>query len=113
MRRERLLLDEMISAAERIVELVADDAEDEIAADRTRREAVLWNYTVLGEAASQLTDEFTEQHPQVEWRRPIQLRNRIVHGYWSIDLSILVHNAKEQLADFVAQIRTVREKFDE
>jgi uncharacterized protein with HEPN domain len=113
MRRERLLLDEMIGAVERIVELVNDRTQDQIAADRTGRDAVLWNYTVLGEAASQLTSEFTEQHPGVEWRRPTQLRNRIVHGYWSIDLSILVHNAHEQLPEFLAQLRAVRDAVGE
>jgi uncharacterized protein with HEPN domain len=41
MPRERLLLDEMISAVERIIELVDDRIEDQIAADRTTRDAAV------------------------------------------------------------------------
>ena len=41
MQRDRLLVDEMIDAAERIVELVGASTADEIGANRDRRDAVL------------------------------------------------------------------------
>ena len=37
----------------------------------------------------------------------IRLRNRIVHGYWSIDLEVLHTTATEQLPAFTANLRTV------
>jgi uncharacterized protein with HEPN domain len=39
--------------------------------------------------------------------QPIRLRNRIVHGYWSIDLEVLHKTATEQLPAFTANLRTV------
>jgi uncharacterized protein with HEPN domain len=50
MRRDLLLLGEMIDAVEQIQHLAADIAVDELASRRERRDALLWNYTVLGEA---------------------------------------------------------------
>ena len=47
------------------------------------------------------------RHDGVEWRRPAQLRNRIVHGYWSIDLEILVSTAHDDLQAFVESVRSV------
>jgi uncharacterized protein with HEPN domain len=41
------------------------------------------------------------------WQQPIGLRNRIVHGYWSIDLEVLHTTATEQLPAFTANLRTV------
>ena len=58
MQREVLLLDEMIGAANRIIELVDGRSIDELEADRDGRDAMLWNYTVLGEAAGQLPAGF-------------------------------------------------------
>jgi uncharacterized protein with HEPN domain len=37
----------------------------------------------------------------------MRLRNRIVHGYWSIDLEVLHTTATEQLPAFVASLRSV------
>jgi uncharacterized protein with HEPN domain len=50
MRRDVLLLEEMIQAAARAVVLVEGVAVEDLAADRVCRDALLWNFTVLGEA---------------------------------------------------------------
>ncbi len=80
MRRELLLLREMIEAA-RIREVIGDLDAAGLGADVLRREAVLWNYTVLGEASSQVPLELKEAHSEIGWAQAIRLRNRIVHGY--------------------------------
>jgi uncharacterized protein with HEPN domain len=38
---------------------------------------------------------------------PVRLRNRIVHGYWSIDVAVLHTTAREQLPDFTEDLRQV------
>ena len=105
--REAVLLGEMIDAAEQAQQLVAGLDVEAIETDRQRRDALLWNFTVLGEAAAQLPDEFKRAHPRVNWARPSQLRNRIVHGYWSIDLEILHATASDDLPAFIAQLKAV------
>ena len=84
MQRDILLLTEMIDAAEQAQRLAAGVTVSELEADRQRRDALLWNFTVLGEAAGQLSDEVKDQFPDIAWQQPARLRNRIVHGYWSI-----------------------------
>ena len=108
MRRDLLLLDEMIEAAERVQALCDGVTADDLETDRLRRDAVLWNFTVLGEAAGQLSEDLRSDHAEVAWRRPIELRHRIVHGYWSIDTAILVSTAQHDLARFVDDLRAVR-----
>ena len=47
MPRDVLLLEEMIEAAGQAVALVQGVTVSEVAADRMRRDALLWNFTVL------------------------------------------------------------------
>lgn len=56
MQRDRLLLGEAIDAAERLVELTAERTPADFDTDRDRRDALLWNFTVLGEAVAQLSE---------------------------------------------------------
>lgn len=65
MRRDILLLTEMIEAAEHPQQLAADVTVSELEADRQRRDALLWNFTVLGEAAGQLSSETRESFPDI------------------------------------------------
>jgi len=113
MRRDVLLLTEMIEAAEQAQALTGGVTVSDLEADRQRRDALLWNFTVLGEAAGQLSDEIKTQYPQVAWQQPARLRNRIVHGYWSIDMEILHTTATEQLPEFAAALRLVLSDLDE
>ncbi len=38
-----------------------------------RSDSLLWNFTVLGEAAARLSDELKERFPDVPWLRPGRL----------------------------------------
>lgn len=107
MQRDILLLTEMVDAAEQAQQLTADMTVGQLEADRQRRDALLWNFTVLGEAAGQLSAEVKDKFPDIAWQQPIRLRNRIVHGYWSIDLEVLHTTATEQLPAFTASLRYV------
>ena len=107
MQRDVLLLTEMIDAAEQAQQLTAHITVSQLEADRQRRDALLWNFTVIGEAAGQLSAEVKDKFPDMPWQQPIRLRNRIVHGYWSIDLEVLHTTATEQLAAFTASLRTI------
>ena len=55
MRRDILLLEQMIEAADQAVALVEGVSVQDLAADPIRRDALLWNFTVLGEASAQLS----------------------------------------------------------
>ena len=56
MQRDILLLTEMIDAAEQAQQLVNGVTVRGLEADRQRRDPLLWNFTVLGEAAGRLSD---------------------------------------------------------
>jgi uncharacterized protein with HEPN domain len=104
MRRELLLLREMRDAALAIRDLVGDRSVEQVEADAMRRSALLWHFTVLGEAASQVPSEAKDLHPQIPWRAATRLRNRIVHGYWDIDVDTLVATAVDDLPGMVTEL---------
>jgi uncharacterized protein with HEPN domain len=106
--RDVFLLEEMIEAADRAVALVEGLTVEDVTADRMRRDALLWNFALLGEAVTQLSQELKDRFPEVPWRQPARLRNRIIHGYWSIDLDVVHTTAGKQLPGFVAELRRVR-----
>ena len=111
MRREALLLVEMVDAARQAMTLVAG-RDDALREDRLRRDALLWNFMVLGEASSQLPAEFKADHPEVNWARPAQLRHRIVRGYWSMDMDVLITTAELDLPSFVERLEDVLREID-
>jgi uncharacterized protein with HEPN domain len=44
---------------------------------------------VIGQAATRLSPEFRQAHPEIPWREIISTRNRIIHGYDKVKLDII------------------------
>lgn len=81
---------------------------DDPTSDRDLLDALLWNFTVLGEAARAVSDELKAAHPEVPWSDPVRLRNRIVHGYWSVDLDVLTSTARTDLPTLIKALERIR-----
>ncbi len=54
--------------------------------DEKTQAAILYQFTICGEAVRRLSTAFREQHPEIEWSQVIAFRNRITHDYSNIDL---------------------------
>jgi len=85
MRREVVYLEDIFRAAGDIAGFVAGKMPADLDKDTQLRNAILFSLTVIGEAANSLTAEFHARHAEVRWRDVIAVRNRIVHGYFSLD----------------------------
>ena len=70
---------------------------------KVRVDAVLWNFTVLGEACNQSGQK--EHFPAISWEKPIAMRNRVVHGYWSADHQILLDTVQDDLPILITQLK--------
>lgn len=107
MQRDSLLLGEMIEACERIASLAArfDPAASD--PERDLMDALLWNFTVLGEASGQVSTELKSAHPEVPWADPVRLRNRIVHRYWSVEPDVLLSTARDDVPALLSGLRSV------
>lgn len=107
MRRDAVLLAEIVDAVGRILELTAGPSAAEIEVAPDRRDSLLWNFTVLGEAVSQLSVGLKADHPAIPWTDASRLRNRVVHSYWSVDFEVLIATARDDLPLFLAGVESV------
>jgi uncharacterized protein with HEPN domain len=52
---------------------------------------------IIGEASSNLSYEFREQHSNVLWRRMKDTRNFLIHEYFSVNLKVVWDTCKNDL----------------
>jgi uncharacterized protein with HEPN domain len=62
---------------------------------------------VLGEAANRIPPEQHSPYPGIPWRRLIGLRNRLIHDYDRVDLSILWEIVTRDLPALVGELDTI------
>ncbi len=72
-------------AARRIGEFIKDTTFEQFLQDDKTWSAVLFQIEVIGEAVKRLSDSLRDQHPEIPWPQMAAMRNRVIHGYDSID----------------------------
>jgi uncharacterized protein with HEPN domain len=82
----------MVQACDDIAAAIAGISVEAFIADKLRHKAVIRDLEILGEAGSQLPQEVRTLAPAVPWRRIVDMRNKLIHGYSGLDLGI-VHRA--------------------
>ena len=108
-RRFRLFVEDMLNAAETLVELAGELSGEELASDIARKDRILWNFTVLGEASRNIPDAIKATYPGINWRKAADFRNRIVHGYTSVHWKIVHHTIHKQLPPMIAELKLMLE----
>ncbi len=73
--------------------------------DLTLERAVSMTLSLIGEKAGKLTPTFKKQHPEIEWRKIIALRNRIVHNYEDLDFDIIYDIVSKKLPALAKQLK--------
>jgi len=85
----------MLDHACEAVEMIKGRSRGDLDSDRMLNLALMRLIEVIGEAATRVPEEFREDHTEIPWRQTIGMRNRLIHGYDTIDLDILwsiIHN---------------------
>lgn len=79
----------MVSHASEAVELLGEKTPEALADDRVLSLALVRLLEVVGEAANRIPRDVQAQYPRIPWSQIISLRNRVIHGYDSVDLDIV------------------------
>lgn len=77
--------------------------EEIILEDNDFRVMLAFFISQIGESARSLSKEFTDGHPEIEWKAIVGFRNRIIHAYGKIIPVILWDSATHdvpELRDF-------------
>ena len=59
---------------------------------------VVHHLEIVGEAVKGLSEEFRRARPETPWNAVARMRDRLVHGYWEVDLKAVWQVVERDLA---------------
>ncbi|MCK4613983.1 MAG: DUF86 domain-containing protein [Thermoplasmata archaeon] len=83
---------------------------EELIEDDVLQRAVSRSLEIIGEAVKNLSLDFKEKHPEVEWRRIAGLRDKLIHQYFGVDWLIVWDVLTNKLPELENKIRALIEK---
>lgn len=60
---------------------------------------MLYQISVIGEAVKRLSEPFPTQHPSIPWPQMAGMRNKVIHGYDTVDFERVWDTATVSIPD--------------
>lgn len=100
----------MVESIEEILQYVQGRDSEEVSTDRPVQHLILRNLEILGEAASRVSHAYRLEHPEIPWRDMIDLRNRLIHVYFDINVEVIWQTVRQDLPGLLSAIKALLER---
>lgn len=102
----------MLDAAREVVDFTTGRKRADLDTDQLLLRALSMSTGIIGEAASQLDDEFRQSYDSIPWRQIIGMRNFLFHEYFRVDPDILWQTVTRAVPPLIPQIESILAEMD-
>ena len=113
MKREFLdFLEDILDAMEKAEAMLSDVDLETFKEDYQINFAVVRALEIIGEATKRLPESFREQHSDIPWKDMAGMRDRIIHGYDTVNLEIVWATVKNRIPELKPKIQRILTEHD-
>lgn len=87
----------ILGAINKIHKYVRDLSFEEFSKNDEKKDAVVRNLEIIGEAAGKINAQLRRKYLSIEWRDIMDMRNRLIHEYFGVDFMIVWDVVKKEL----------------
>jgi len=102
-------LHHMLDHAREAMAMASARTRGELDTDRQLNLSLVRLLEIVGEAAGRVPPEERVRHPDIAWPEIVGLRNRLIHGYDSVDFDILWRIVSDDLPPLIAALEKALE----
>ncbi len=100
-------LRQMLDHAREAVAFLQSRCRSDLDSDRMLSLALVRLCEIVGEAAARVSRPRRKRHPEISWSQVVDLRNRLIHGYDTINFDILWQILTVDLPALIATLEKI------
>ena len=107
MQHDLIRIRHMLTAAKEAIEFAGDKTRKSLEKDRLHLLAIIKSIEIIGEAASKVSETFKTENSNIPWNDIINMRNRLIHVYFEVNLDIVWQTVKTDLPDLIKALEKI------
>lgn len=92
-----------------IIEHTDNLTKEELECNEVLIDSVMFRLIQVAENSEKLTDRFKLKYSFIPWRAMKGMRNRIVHEYGNVDLSVVYDTVRKDLPELLKELKKILE----
>lgn len=97
----------ILEAAHEAIEFAKSRNRADLDTDRKLNLSLVRLLEIIGEAARGISEEFRDSHPDLPWNKMVGMRDRLIHGYFDVNLDIVWETVTQDLPSLIAQLEKI------
>ena len=97
-------IEHMLAHAREALDILGKRTREDLAGSRVLQLALLHLVEIVGEAASKVSPATRSKLNALPWRGMVGMRNRIIHGYDTVNIAVLWDTLEHDLPELVAKL---------
>jgi len=106
-RDDSIYIRHILDAARKALHFTANRSREDLNKNEMLAISLVHLLEIVGEAANVVSEGFRKQYPHIPWRKMIELRNRLIHGYFDINLDIVWDTVLKDLPPLVSDLEKI------
>ena len=107
LREDQVYIRHILDAAEKAIGFVKGRAREDLEKEEMLALSLVRLLEIIGEAAGGVSTDCSKKYPDIPWKKMVGLRNRLIHGYYDIDLDIVWDTVMSDLPGLVAGLKEI------
>ena len=100
-------LKHMLDACNEALSFTQNKSRESLADDKMLLLALVKSIEMIGEAASRLSEKSRGELSHIPWMNIINMRNRLIHAYFDINLDVVWNTVSEDLPPLATQLEKI------
>ena len=97
----------ILDAAREAIDFCHGRVREELDSDRMLSLSLVRLLEIIGEAARGISEECRNDHPHIAWKSMAGMRDRLIHGYFDVNLEIVWETVTRDLPPLVTQLQGI------
>lgn len=106
-KNDEYYLSKIIADLEFLIEHAKGKTQDEVEADPVLVDSIMFRLIQIAENSDKLTPAFKEQYKNLPWKEVKGMRNRIVHDYGFVDMTIIYETVSRDIPKMYETIKEI------
>ena len=104
---DSIFVSHILDSIQKIEEFSRDVSKEDFFDSVLLQDAIIRRIEIIGEASKNVSDSLKSKYPEIPWNEMARTRDKLIHGYFGIDLDLTWDIVEDDISELKDKIRIV------